>query len=106
MAFAEESVDIAVIEVGLGGRLDATNVLRAPLTTTVTSLSYDHTHLLGKTLPEIAFEKAGIFKRGVPAISAPQPPEALAVLERIAAEREAPLTVVGRDVPFEDWRGR
>ena len=105
MAFAEESVDIAVIEVGLGGRLDATNVLRAPLTTTVTSLSYDHTHLLGKTLPEIAFEKAGIFKRGVPAISAPQPPEALAVLERIAAEREAPLTVVGRDVPFEIGAG-
>ncbi|MDW8300122.1 MAG: folylpolyglutamate synthase/dihydrofolate synthase family protein [Anaerolineae bacterium] len=101
MAFAEESVDVAVIEVGLGGRLDATNILRAPLTTTVTSLSYDHMHLLGNTLPEIAFEKAGIFKQGVPAISAPQPPEALAVLERVAAERGASLTVVGRDVPFE-----
>lgn len=105
MAFAEASVDIAVIEVGLGGRLDATNILRAPLATTVTSLSYDHTHLLGSTLPQIAFEKAGIFKRGVPAISAPQPPEALAVLERVAAEREAPLTVVGRDLPFEVGEG-
>ncbi len=101
MAFAEESVDIAVIEVGLGGRLDATNILRAPLTTTVTSLSYDHTYLLGNTLSQIAFEKAGIFKAGVPAISAPQPPEAIAVLERVAAERGAPLTVVGRDLPFE-----
>ncbi|RMF51981.1 MAG: bifunctional folylpolyglutamate synthase/dihydrofolate synthase [Chloroflexota bacterium] len=105
MAFAEVSVDVAVIEVGLGGRLDATNILRAPLTTTVTSLSYDHTHLLGNTLPQIAFEKAGIFKRGVPAISAPQPLEALAVLERIAAERNAPLIVVGRDVPFEVGQG-
>jgi dihydrofolate synthase/folylpolyglutamate synthase len=100
MAFAEHAVDVAVIEVGLGGRLDATNILRAPLVTTITSLSYDHMNLLGNTLAEIAAEKAGIFKSGVPAISAPQPPEALAVLERIAAERGAPLTVVGRDVPF------
>lgn len=100
MAFAEHAVDVAVIEVGLGGRLDATNILRAPLVSTVTSLSYDHMNLLGNTLAEIAAEKAGIFKSGVPAVSAPQPPEALAVLERIAAERGTPLTVVGRDVPF------
>lgn len=94
--FARRQVDFGVIEVGLGGRLDATNVI-SPVASVITSLSYDHMHLLGHTLPEIAGEKAGIVKPGVPVVSAPQPPEALAVLERVAAERGAPLTVVGRD---------
>jgi dihydrofolate synthase/folylpolyglutamate synthase len=94
--FARENVDVAVIEVGLGGRLDATNVL-TPLVSVITSLSYDHTHLLGNTLAEIAGEKAGIVKPGVPVVSAPQKEEALAVLERAAAERGAPFTLVGRD---------
>ncbi len=94
--FAHERVDVAVVEVGLGGRLDATNVL-TPRVSVITSLSYDHTYLLGNTLAEIAGEKAGIIKVGVPVVSAPQKPEALRVLERIAAERHAPLTVVGRD---------
>ncbi|HRE49239.1 MAG TPA: folylpolyglutamate synthase/dihydrofolate synthase family protein [Aggregatilineales bacterium] len=98
--FAEAKVDVAVIEVGLGGRLDATNIVRAPLVSTITSLSYDHMHLLGNTLAEIAFEKAGIIKAGVPVVSAPQPEEALAVIRRIAAERNAPLTVVGDDLLF------
>jgi dihydrofolate synthase/folylpolyglutamate synthase len=98
--FAQAGVDVAVIEVGLGGRLDATNIVTAPLVSTITSLSYDHTHLLGSTLAEIAFEKAGIIKAGVPVVSAPQHPEALAVLERIAAERSAPLTLIGRDLAF------
>ncbi len=95
--FAQESVDLAVIEVGLGGRLDATNVVQHPLVTTITSLSYDHIHLLGNTLMEIAFEKAGIIKPGAPVVSAPQHAEALEVLERTAAMRGSPLTLVGRD---------
>src|SRR5690606_29142118 len=97
--FARQKVDIAVIEVGLGGRLDATNVLR-PLASMITSLSFDHTYLLGNTLAAIAGEKAGIIKEGVPVISAPQPAEGQAVLERIAAERHAPFTLIGRDIPY------
>lgn len=98
--FARCQVEVAVIEVGLGGRLDATNVI-SPLVSVITSLSYDHTHLLGETLAEIAAEKGGIIKPGVPLVSAPQPEEALAVLERIAAEKSARLTLVGRDWQYE-----
>jgi dihydrofolate synthase/folylpolyglutamate synthase len=97
--FARRRLDFAVIEVGLGGRLDATNVIM-PLASAITSLSYDHMHLLGNTLAEIAGEKAGIIKPGVPVICAPQNPEALAVIERVAAERGAPLSVIGRDWLF------
>ncbi|MFQ6057599.1 MAG: bifunctional folylpolyglutamate synthase/dihydrofolate synthase [Anaerolineae bacterium] len=93
---AEQGVDFAVLEVGLGGRLDATNVVK-PLVAVITSLSFDHTYLLGETLPQIAREKAGIIKPGVPVVSAPQPPEALAVIEEVCRERGAQLTVVGRD---------
>lgn len=98
--FARQAVDVAVIEVGLGGRLDATNVI-TPLVSVITSLSYDHMDLLGNTLTLIAGEKAGIIKPNVPVVSAPQQPEALETLERVAAERAAPLTVVGRDVLFQ-----
>jgi dihydrofolate synthase/folylpolyglutamate synthase len=101
--FARQKVDAVVLEVGLGGRLDATNVV-TPLVSVITSLSYDHTHLLGHTLAEIAVEKAGIIKPGVPVISAPQPPEAADVLARIAAERGAPLTVIGQDWRFQTGR--
>ena len=94
--FARQQVDVAVIEVGLGGRLDATNVVH-PVVAVISSLSYDHTYLLGNTLAEIATEKAGIIKPGVPVVTAAQQPEALAALERIAAERGAPLEYVGRD---------
>jgi dihydrofolate synthase/folylpolyglutamate synthase len=97
--FAREKVDIAVIEVGLGGRLDATNVI-TPLVSAITSLSYDHMYLLGNTLALIAGEKAGIIKTGIPVVSAPQADEALETLQRIALERHAPLIVVGRDIPF------
>jgi dihydrofolate synthase/folylpolyglutamate synthase len=93
--FARSEVDIAVVEVGLGGRLDATNVL-TPEVSAITSLSLEHTYLLGDTLAEIAFEKAGIIKPGIPVVSAPQRTEALEVLERVSRERDAPLTVVGR----------
>ncbi len=91
--FARSAVDVAVVEVGLGGRLDATNVL-TPLVSVITSLSLDHTQLLGDTIGQIAAEKGGIIKRGVPVVSANQQPEALKVLREIAEERDAPLVVV------------
>jgi dihydrofolate synthase/folylpolyglutamate synthase len=97
--FARKNVDAAVIEVGLGGRLDATNVVQ-PLVTVITSLSLDHTHLLGNTLAEIAAEKGGIIKPGVPLVCAPQAAEALAVLEQLCRDRSAPFSVVGRDWHF------
>ncbi len=98
--FAEAGVDVAVVEVGLGGRLDATNVL-TPDVSVITSLSLDHTQLLGDTLAQIAYEKGGIIKPGVPVVTASQQPEALAMLGQIAAERGAPLTVVGRDWQYD-----
>ncbi len=98
--FARQKVDAAVIEVGLGGRLDATNVV-VPRVSVITSLSYDHMAVLGNTLTQIAGEKAGIIKPGVPVVSAPQEPEALTVIERVAAERGCPLTLIGREVTFE-----
>lgn len=94
--FARQQIDLAIIEVGLGGRLDATNVI-TPLVSIITSLSLDHTYLLGDTLGEIAGEKAGIIKPGIPVVSAPQRPEAQKVLEQTAGERQAPLTLVGDD---------
>ncbi|HUX77262.1 MAG TPA: folylpolyglutamate synthase/dihydrofolate synthase family protein [Anaerolineae bacterium] len=98
--FCRSEVDVAVVEVGLGGRLDATNVL-TPEVSVITSLSLDHTYLLGDTLGEIAYEKAGIIKPGVPAVSAPQRAEAIKVLEAISRGRGVPLTEVGRDWDYE-----
>jgi dihydrofolate synthase/folylpolyglutamate synthase len=97
--FARQKVDAAVIEVGLGGRLDATNVV-TPQVAVITSLSYDHMAVLGNTLTLIAGEKAGIIKPGIPVVSSPQKEEALVVLERVAEERHAPLTLVGRELLF------
>jgi dihydrofolate synthase/folylpolyglutamate synthase len=97
--FARQGVSAAVVEVGLGGRLDATNVCM-PLAAVITSLSYDHTYLLGETLAEIAVEKAGIIKPGIPVVLAPQKDEARLVVERIAQEKGAPLIEVGRDYHF------
>lgn len=98
--FAAQKVDAGVIEVGLGGRLDATNVV-TPRVSVITSLSYDHMAVLGSTLTLIAGEKAGIIKPGIPVVSSPQVEEARVVLERVSAERGAPLTLLGRDVTFE-----
>jgi dihydrofolate synthase/folylpolyglutamate synthase len=98
--FARQEVGAAVIEVGLGGRLDATNVI-TPRVAVITSLSYDHTAVLGSTLALIAGEKAGIIKPGVPLVSSPQVREALAVLEKVSRECRAPLTLVGRDLAVE-----
>ncbi len=98
--FARQKADFAVFEVGLGGRLDATNVLY-PNVCAITSISYDHIQLLGRTLPEIAEEKAGIIKPGVPVVSAPQKPEVMEKISFIAKERGARLSVVGRDWSVE-----
>lgn len=100
MAFAKYGVTAAVFEVGLGGRLDATNVV-TPKVSVITSLSYDHTAVLGNTLTLIAGEKAGIIKQNVPVVSSPQKDESMAVLERVAKEKNSRLTLVGRDVKFE-----
>jgi dihydrofolate synthase/folylpolyglutamate synthase len=91
--FAMQMADAAVVEVGLGGRLDATNVVE-PVISVITSLSYDHMALLGNTLAEIAAEKAGIVKPGVPVVLGPQQEEARQVVERIAGERGARLVQV------------
>ena len=92
---AEQKVDYAVLEVGLGGRLDATNVVPRPLVTVITNIGLDHTELLGETLGEIAFEKAGIVKPGVPCVTGvPIGGEAWGVIAGVCAERGAPLTPI------------
>jgi len=100
LAFGKYGVNAAVFEVGLGGRLDATNIV-TPKISVITSLSYDHTAVLGNTLTLIAGEKAGIIKDGVPVVSSPQKDESLVVLERVAALKNSSLTLIGRDVNFE-----
>ncbi|HPU48235.1 MAG TPA: folylpolyglutamate synthase/dihydrofolate synthase family protein [Syntrophomonadaceae bacterium] len=88
--FADQKVDIAVMETGLGGRYDSTNVIE-PLLSVITSIDYDHTAVLGNTLEEIAYNKAGIIKRGVPAVIGPLPEPALRVVADYAADMQAPL---------------
>ncbi len=101
LLFARKKVEAAVVEVGLGGRLDATNVI-LPLVSVITSISFDHTQLLGNTLASIAREKAGIIKEGVPVVSAPQEREALEVIEETARLKGSPLVLVGRDWAWEN----
>lgn len=91
--FAEQRCDLVVWETGLGGRLDATNIV-TPLVSVITNIQYDHQKWLGETLASIAFEKAGIIKPGVPVLTAATEPEALDVIVRTARERGAPLTLV------------
>ena len=88
--FRRAEVEIAVLEVGLGGRLDATNIV-SPVVTAITSIALDHQLYLGSTLAEIAFEKAGIIKAGVPVVVGPVDPESLSVIARVANERGATL---------------
>lgn len=97
---AHSRCDAAVYEVGLGGRLDSTNIV-LPRVCVLASIELEHTDILGHTLPEIAREKAGILKPGVPAISTPQPPEVLSVFRERAESANAPLLVLGHDIPFE-----
>ena len=94
--FATVPADLLVLEVGLGGRFDATNVVDAPVATAITSISMDHMDFLGDTLAKIAFEKAGIIKPGVPCATGAQAPEALEVFTRVAAERGAKLLARGQ----------
>lgn len=99
MHFADQKVDIAVVETGLGGRLDSTNVI-TPKVVGITSISLDHQNLLGPTLEHIAREKAGIIKKGIPVVTVPQDPAAMKVLKKQASLVKAPLTITGRDVDF------
>lgn len=104
LAFARQGCNAAVIEVGLGGRLDATNIV-TPKVSVITSLSYDHMAVLGDTLAKIAGEKAGIIKQGVPVVSSPQKDEALEVLERVSKLKNCGFTLVGKDVTFGKMGG-
>lgn len=97
--FVNKKVDLAVVEVGLGGRLDSTNVIK-PEVCGITSISLDHTRLLGNTLAQIAEEKAGIFKPGVPVISAPQTRDVKKTLQRIAQRNNVPIRFAGEDIEF------
>src|SRR4030043_2458691 len=101
MYFARQGVSAGVIEVGLGGRLDATNVV-VPEVSVITSISYDHTQVLGDTLTKIAGEKSGIIKPGIPVVSSIQEEEARVVIEQVAHEHSSPLIQVGRDFLFEE----
>ena len=94
--FAEMGLDAAVIEVGLGGRLDMTNIITPDLSV-ITPVSLDHTHILGDTIEKIAYEKAGIIKSGIPVVSAPQSPGAAGVLREAAEARGAAITFADRD---------
>ncbi len=104
--FSEHPADYLLLEVGLGGRGDATNVVTAPKATVVTSVSIDHPEFLGGTIEKIAYEKAGIFKRGVPAILGVQQDAALAVLRHEAARAGAPTIDAARDFSAREEHGR
>ena len=115
LAFARLPADFVLLETGLGGRLDATNVVRQPAVTAITPISLDHQAFLGDTIAAIAGEKAGILKPGAPAIIGPQPPEAAAVFDACAAAIGAPLYRFGREwrctsqegaMRYEGWRWR
>ncbi|NOC92627.1 folylpolyglutamate synthase/dihydrofolate synthase family protein [Ruegeria sp. HKCCD6604] len=106
LAFARAKADFTLLEVGLGGRLDATNVIENPAVTVITPVSIDHEQFLGDTLGKIAAEKAGIIKPGVPCIVGPQQDEALEVIEYTAARMGAPLLVHGQHWHVQEENGR
>jgi dihydrofolate synthase / folylpolyglutamate synthase len=106
LLFTRHAADIVLLEVGLGGRLDATNVVERPLASVITRVSLDHRDFLGETIEAIAGEKAGILKAGVPAVIASQAGDALAVIERQAARVRAPLRIAGEDWTATEERGR
>lgn len=100
--FRRSAVDAAVLEVGMGGRLDAVNAVEEPVVTVITSVGLDHTRFLGSTVEEVAAEKAGIIKEGVPVVTAVERPGALSVIERRAARAGAPLYRLGREFGFTE----
>lgn len=101
--FAEQKVDIAVIEVGLGGRLDSTNII-TPELSIITNIGWDHMNLLGNTLEKIAFEKAGIIKKKVPVVVGEVLPETLPVFEQASKEKKSPLSIASQKRGVVDWR--
>jgi dihydrofolate synthase/folylpolyglutamate synthase len=104
--FSRHPADVLLLEVGLGGRLDATNVVERPLASAITRVSLDHRDFLGDTIAAVASEKAGILKSGVPAAVASQVRDALTVIERQAARVKAPLMIAGEDWTATEERGR
>lgn len=106
LAFARTPADYVLLETGLGGRLDATNVVEKPALTILTPISMDHEQFLGNTIAKIAGEKAGIMKRGVPCVVGPQPDEALEVIEATAARLGAPVIAQGQHWHVWEERGR
>ncbi len=106
LLFSRNPADVLLLEVGLGGRLDATNVVERPLASIITRLSLDHREFLGDTVEQIAAEKAGILKAGVPGVVTGQAREALAVIERQAARLKAPLHIAGEHWTATEERGR
>ena len=106
LAFSRVRADYTLLEVGLGGRLDATNVVAKPLLTVITPVSIDHQQYLGETLAEIAGEKAGILKRGVPCVIGPQEDEGMAVIEARAARLGCPVLASGQQWSAWEERGR
>jgi dihydrofolate synthase / folylpolyglutamate synthase len=106
LLFAQHPADVLLLEVGLGGRLDATNVIERPLATVIAPVALDHAEYLGDTIEKVAAEKAGILKRSVPAIVAAQPREARNVIERQAARLSAPIKIAGEDWIATEERGR
>ena len=104
--FAENPADVLLLEVGLGGRMDTTNVVDAPLLTIITSISHDHADFLGNTLEAIATEKAGILKRGVPCILYPPADAVRATIEAVAARLRVPLIIGGQDFDVREENGR
>ncbi len=97
--FSENEVDLSIIETGLGGRLDSTNVINPELVG-ITSISIDHQNLLGETLDHIAVEKAGVIKKGIPVVTVPQEPNAMQILKKQALAQKAPFSVTGKDIDF------
>jgi dihydrofolate synthase/folylpolyglutamate synthase len=105
-AFAETPADLCIIEVGLGGRFDATNIFQTPAVTVITPVDYDHLEMLGPELGKIAWEKAGIMRAGRPCVVARQLDEAMGVIEAEADKVGAPLTIMGRDFDVFEDHGR
>ncbi|MGI9395193.1 MAG: bifunctional folylpolyglutamate synthase/dihydrofolate synthase, partial [Boseongicola sp.] len=106
LAFAREAADWTLLEVGLGGRHDATNVIEKPKLTIITKIDLDHQQFLGETIPEIAFQKAGIIKRGVPLVVGPQHEDALEIIEAEATKAGAPIIAHGQHWHAWEERGR
>ncbi|RKY30576.1 MAG: bifunctional folylpolyglutamate synthase/dihydrofolate synthase, partial [Candidatus Omnitrophota bacterium] len=101
--FCQQNLDFTILEVGLGGRLDATNVV-TPLVSVITHIGYDHTQKLGKRLKDIAYEKAGIIKEGIPVVSSWQRPAVLEVIKNRAKALNAPLYILGKEFNFSRAR--